>query len=347
MNPNDYQVLVKQCGSFGVYKSDSAYWADRSLVKVVCPAQSSDLIPEVVRKLTDIQLALTPINHNSIYAVKCREGTLPGVKHKIIDVFTVVEKSTHDAVVDWIENNCNSIQIPNPSENFDTSKLSVGPCAYLDSDGHRYVKVRFDGVSIPFYIINDKWESSMTTDALTKQSGPALADKFTNILGQYEATILERAKERKLNKSGIPEYAQHHITYWVEIPNGVFQRVKEDSPYMSAPGTKIYPVCAYGYQYKGRKLNDFALIDDVLYNVLGYYAKREVWATTPNYSNNYQGVKLKYDLQDYNKSLFGEERSVSTYHDNYYVFTRADMVKVDDDDTFVKEKVIRTLKVKL
>lgn len=348
MNLGDYDTLHKQCGSFGVFKNatPSGYWSQRCLVKVTCPGNASAMVPELVRKLTDLQLSFGS-TLNNIYTVRVQEDTLPGVKHKVIEVFAVLEQAPAFAV-GWLEANCGSIQIPEPTEKFDTSKLSVGPCAYLDGENYRYVKVRFDGVSIPFYIVNGQWDKTRTLEAITKQTGPALAIKFTDILTTYESTVLERAKERKLNKSGIPEYAQHHIAYWVETPTGVFQHVKQDSSEMSMPNAKVHPSCVYGYQYRARRLNDFILIDDMLYNIKQYHSRRENWIQAPHYTNNYQGIKVPYELKDYRPDLFNDtDQEHSTRGEEPYAITYKDLVKVDDDDTFVKEKVLRTLKAKL
>lgn len=344
MNPNDYPQKVKTCGSFSVYKPEGngAWYDGRCMVKAICPNPGDvKTISEVSRRLMNLQMELEPPDNRQIlYSVKCRPMTLKGVKRRIMEVFTVLDKPAQEAIT-WIEQNCSDIEIPGLESTFDTSKLSVGPCAYREN-GKQFVKVRFDGISIPFFF-DKTWDREATHKALTELNGPALAADFTEILSTHQTTILERAKERPYNLSGIHEYAQHKVDYWIESPAGVFQSVKPDSPIMSMPGAKILPVAAYGYAYRERKLFDFILIEDELYRILGYRELKE----THGYSKiTGQWEAVTYKIENYNPKLFKEDITPWAYGDSR-TFTLADVEKVAEDDTFVREKLIRTLKAKL
>lgn len=345
MNSNDYPVKVKTCGSFSVYKPNgNGQWYDnRCLVKVICPnPKDSRTIAEVTRRLTNLQLELEPPgNHSSTFAVKCRPFTLKGVKRRVLEVFTIMDRPAQLAI-DWVEKHCADIEIAGLESSFDTSKLSVGPCAYREN-GKVFVKVRFDGISIPFFFANKAWDREATLKALTELNGPALANDFVEIMANHQTTILERALERPMNLSGIHEYAQHKVDYWIESPVGVFQSIKPDSPLMSVPGAKVFPVASYGYAYRERKLFDFVLFEDELYRIVGYHELRE----THGYSKiNGTWETIDYKVDQYQPGLFKDD-STPYAGGNHLMFTMEDVEKVATEDVFVREKLLRTLKAKL
>ena len=345
MNSNDYPVKVKTCGSFSVFKPNgNGQWYDnRCLVKVICPnPKDSRTISEVTRRLTNLQLDLEPPgNRSSTFAVKCRPFSLKGVKRRVMEVFTILSRPPQEAI-DWVEKNCADIEISGLESTFDTSKLSVGPCAYREN-GKTFVKVRFDGISIPFFFDNKTWDREATHKALTELNGPALANDFVEIMATHQTTILERALERPFNLSGIHEYAQHRVEYWIETPDGVFQSIKPDSPLMSVPGAKVFPVASYGYAYRERKLFDFVLFEDELYRIIGYHELRDTHA----YSKiNGQWESINYKVEQYSPKLFKVDSSPYAGGE-HLAFTMADIEKVAAEDTFVREKLIRTLKAKL
>jgi hypothetical protein len=345
MNSNDYPQKVKTCGSFSIFKPNgNGQWYDnRCLVKVICPnLKNVQIISEVTRRLTNLQLDLEPPDHRtSTFAVKCRPITLKGVKRRVMEVFAILSRPPQEAI-DWIEKYCTDIEISGPESAFDTSKLSVGPCAYREN-GKAFVKVRFDGISIPFFLKDKTWDREATHKALVELNGPALAADFIEIMSTYQTTILDRALERPLNLSGIHEYAQHKVDYWIESPIGVFQSIEPNSPLMSVPGAKIFPVATYGYAYRERNLFDFVLFEDELYRINGYHELQD--AHSYNKING-QWESLDYKVNDYNARLFTDDASPFARSKNM-VFTMADVGKIDAADTFVREKLIRTLKAKL
>lgn len=354
MRAEDFTKLYKECGSFNIYEYESNQWyKNECCIKVISPINNDELAKQIVMKLTEMLLALSDFKHNNNYYIRTKIQKTHN--HKVQNISAIVWMSQPklqstgktracEVAAEWLDANCQEFRIENAEDTYDTSKLSVGPCSYKDERG-TYVKVRFDGMSLPVYVVGDKLDLVATDSTLLKEFGPALATKFAGILAEYESVIVTRAKDRPLNLSGVPEYAKHEISYWIKL-NDYYHRVPVDSPYLSKPGTVVYPVCYYGQTWRDSKCYAYVMIEDELYNIAGfyganYYNSYNSWntgATTPKKEPDF--TLEKFDITNYSKSR-------ALYMSDKSYFTNAELTKVTDADMFVKEKAIRTLKAKL
>jgi len=302
---------------------------------------SSDF--NAANKLLKLNMSVSDIGRSTSYSIRCKKLSLKGVKQKSMQVSVIMwissssPKKAVDVVADWVRNNIDTTESFDSNVAFNTEKLSVGPCAYRADDQSKYVKVRFDGVSIPVYFNNEKLLLGKTTNELQPTYGPAMTDVLIKSISDHATVIFERASKRPLNLSGIPEYALHQMSYWIAMAgecDGIYHIVPSNSPLISVPGTKVYPLCSYGYDWRAKKSHAFILIDDVFYNVKGFRVY-----------NNYH-KQTKFDPNTFDSSDYHQNINYSYYGDMAF-FTRNELEEVPADDTFVREKALRTLKAKI
>lgn len=370
MRSEDFTKLYKECGSFNVYEYESNQWyKNECCVKVICPINNDELAKQIVMKLAEMLIALTDFKHNNQYVIRTKIQKTHN--HKVQNISAIVWMSQPkllstgkgracEVAAEWLEANCQSFRIENAEDTYDTSKLSVGPCSYKDERG-TFVKVRFDGMSLPAYVMNGKLDLSTTDASLLKEFGPSLATKFSGILSQYESVIVTRAKDRPLNLSEVPEYAKHEISYWIKQNNSFitdldatavtvnqmdyYHRVPADSPYLSKPGTVIYPVCYYGQTWRDSKCYAYVMIEDELYNIAGFFNANYHYNSYNSWNVGTPKTEQVFSLEKFDPANYSQTRSLYISEKSY--FTAAELTKVTDDDMFVKEKAIRTLKAKL
>lgn len=348
MNANDFTDLHEQYSIFNIYKQNG--YTSHACVKVICQIDAS-IITSTANKLMALQLAVSEVEKNNNYIIRCRAYRMQGVNRKVMEVSILVWiRATSNKpqgwtaareVAEWLKAHYQHEPEINATD-FDTSKLSVGPCSYADglNKNIKYVKVRFDGVSIPVYFDSDKILLDRTSEILKPLNGPILAAKLIDTISSYTAIILERAKERPLNLSGIDEYARHEMSYWLKgstlgDKTTYFHKISADSPYMSKPDSKVYPLCSYGYDWKAGMAHAYLLIDDVFYHVSGFRNRA--------YRQN---QTTKFDLNSFVQHDYTELYAIYCGGD-FAFFTSKELCEVPADDMFVRSKALRTLKAKI
>lgn len=332
MNAAQFPTNVAAVGVFEVFESSPGWNA--CYIKATIPENDVVTSIKVTKALVDMQLHfLMPICRAVNVSVRIRKTVLRGTKRGFLE-HEVILYVKSPAVVNWLSANTNIVAVKPAKQMFQTDKLSVGPCVFIDKSGSgKYAHVRFDGVSVPFYFTS-KFDESATNAAILGEFGVATTDDIMSILRSYSKIIMGRVKDRPLNLSGVPESSEHRIVYYEEIENGLYRRLSKDNmARLSDPKFIPILVFSYGGSYGTGKWasNDFTYVNDVLYRIAGFY--------NPEYNYNY-GLAPKKKQADYNKTI-------TNYQSDDAMFKFVDCIPIHESDQFIREKIARALKLKL
>lgn len=208
--------------------------------------------------------------------------------------------------------------------------LSVAPCAHRAGakdfgPGETYVKVRFNGYSIPFYFNKEGWIPDITLKAVTKKVGGGNAEAAYKVLEDNHKMLHKRALERSLNLSEIDDYAQHNLTIMKLGEGGHYYTASQAE--MADPNAELATIFSYGY-YKC-----FAMIKDQIYTVKGFISGYNLFYGRTGDDALQNGIwHLDYSWGD-------------KTHKGY--MRMSDCVPLDPEDGYVREKIERSMKAKL
>lgn len=339
----DFPILVKRIGPFEVFKNES--YNSYALVRAICEDGNNAFSIEIINKLTKFQLdSYLPIRWTSHFSVKASRVRLKGIKRVMIQHSSIINVSPEDAIK-WLEaNGAQSMQAISITRSFKTDKLSVAPCAFQTNDGHKYVRVRFDGISVPFFINTKGWDQNLTRQYLIKCLDPGLVDSILKSIDNHLSSIIARVKERPLNLSRISEYGQNRLTYWEEKSPGKFIHLSADEVKIVTAKPDYDPVIVYSFD-RSRNLVDqsrnaydgwsghFTAFNEKLYSIPGFYSPK----MTFDYNTKKQIASGEYH-PDYTQYLYGTSKSM---------FKLADCKLVPSEDEYIRTKVGRTIKAKI
>lgn len=205
--------------------------------------------------------------------------------------------------------------------------LSVGPCAHRNNHG-TYVKVRFNGYSVPFFYDKEKqFVPSLTEQAITREVGGVGAEAVFKVVVDNKDIILKRAIARPLNLSEIEDSAEHNLK--ILKGDGKGKYFSATPAEIADPTAELATVFVYDRRTGGS--DSFAIIDNELYKVKGFITG---WHMFNGYGENY--LTQDYDL-DYHQG--------SKIHRGF--MRREDCEPLDPEDQFVREKIQRSMKKKL
>lgn len=333
MSDGHYRNLAGQHRAFMVYNGDGYYANKRSMVKVYLPPGNVELEQLVANKLYELQkVKYWPIERNTYINVRGRLFKHPLTKMKMMELATEVT-IPHTEVLDWIKDNTNDLPLEAETLELGKEGWSVGPCIFkkITPNDHYgpvpglYVKVRFNKMSIPFYLTDDKktWVRDLTNANLQKdKSTKIVADSTMAFFDKNEKEILVRAGERHFNKSGIAEYEAPHVSFFNKVGtkfNLMFHQGssnKVDQSKLADPNYKPVVTLKYGRQYGDGAYRDVtvAVVDDKFFEVKKYSTANPNW-------HNWQDDKVS--------------------------FKESDLVELDNADEYVRERALRALRAKL
>lgn len=250
-------------------------------------------------------------------AKKCRR---PGPNFGKTELSFILNMKHNEAA-----NKLARVGVPPEELEVKADKISVGPCAFL-ADGKKYVKVRFNGMSVRFYFDDNDWLPVETEKSTTCNIGGVAADGVYKLLADHASMLHKRAVTRPLNFSEVEDYAHHNLTILKGDASGCFYPASNAE--IAEPDAKLAYVFDYGYNHI------FAVINDVFYKVAGFISGYQLY-TNPGAANldPYPGT---YNLvfKTNGKTYNGYMRS-------------SDCTLLDPRDQFVKEKITRSMKAKL
>lgn len=267
-------------------------------------------------------LAITGTNPRFEFNIQTKKYKNPGPKFNSIEVSAVMG-FTPDALVAAI------IRMGGapPLESLDIKPgaLSVGPCAYEDALGI-FIKVRFNGYSVPFYFNSEKFLAEPTKTEIIRTVGSAYAGAIMKVLQDNEKTLYKRATTKALNLSKIDDYAEHNIK--IMKGDGKGKYFSADVNEIADPNAELITLFSYGYD------DTFALINDEVYRVNGIIS---------GYSLNYlnQSEDQCFTPALYNLDYDSGQRVYKGY------LRRKDCVLLDPRDQYVRQKIGRSVKAKL
>jgi hypothetical protein len=263
----------------------------------------------------------------------------------------------------WLRGNAEYIELTQDDKTYKTEKLSVGPSVHKDRRG-RYVKVRFDGLSVPYYF-DDKFLPNPTWDSLKRELGSLnKAARVLGILKQHSSLILGRAKKRPFNLSGIDEYAKHSMIYFEDVGDEIYRFVSQsekiESAVLANPSYKPILVFSYGWSHRNPTgLRDYVLIgDDEVKKVKNYYIIDWSKVKGAVEANPYGGqgyvnwqklpaLQEKVRKRPFDLSMYKTEPERYSTRDGLHIFKGSELTEVDKEDEYLRVKVQRACKAKL
>jgi hypothetical protein len=204
--------------------------------------------------------------------------------------------------------------------------ISVGPCAWRTQEG-MYVKVRFNGFSVPFFFTKDEFLPTPTQKAIAKEVGGASGEAAFKVLVDNKDMLHKRALERPLNLSDIADYAQHNVKIMKGDGKGRYYSATPAE--ISDPSSELVTVFNYGYSAA------FAVINDEVFKVKGFVNGFNI------FHNRSTDDPQPTETHTYNLDYNWGDQLIKGY------LRRIDCVPLDPEDQFVREKIGRSLKAKL
>lgn len=324
--------LEGQHGAFFVYKSQRYYSDARSLVKVYVDPGDAALEQQIATKLYEMQMRSFPVEKWLDIVIQARHTKHPLTKKKKLEFSSTVAMAPAEAL-EWIKLNTDDLSLE--AEKLDLGKdgWSVGPCITRQSDNSNYWselpglygRIRFDKMSIPFYISNDKkvWDEILTRKAILGSRATRLAvDSIMPFLTTNKDEILKRIAERPFNKSGIAEYEPPHVSFFNKVGNNyklIFHQGasnKVDQSKLADPKYKPVVTLRYRKQHGDTAYRDVivAATDDKFYEVSGFTTSKGSW-----------------------RGWTGDD-----VH-----FSESQLKELDPEDEYVRERAVRALRAKL
>lgn len=291
--------LIHQHGIFQIW--GNTYYKDRATVKAYLVTgdnpENDQMVKLVTSKFYELQLAKAfPFNKWFNIGVYGRTAKHPLTKAKAIEVSAEFNMPADDVLV-WLQ--ANTLDIPLETETLELGKegWSVGPCLTRQTgDGANwhsqlpglYVRVRFNKMSIPFYVSDDKkvWDEVQTKAALQKHRATKVAESsIMTFLTSNKDEIMKRVGDRPFNKSGIAEYEPPYVSFFKKVNTKwklIFHQGaanKVDQSKLADPNCKPIVTLKYNKQYGDNAYKDviIAAYDDKLYVVDNWKSDAEHW----------------------------------------------------------------------
>ena len=366
MNEKDYPVLFKAVGAFDVFKSN--YYSG-SYVRALCRQNDHERIQMIAHRLVDLNNTYFLENPANTLYHSLRRRTISDKRSKSSLHEIALETSLKPAeVVDWLERNTLDIEQFEPEKrDFDPEKLSVGPCRYQDKNTE-FVKVRFQGYSIPFYFSKGgQWERAATLAAAKAElpNDPGTVQEIIELFASNStvdrttaADIIEKAQTRPMNKSQIVESGSFSPKFYVPVSYKNIRITKNPNTWetekadfdgyksvvekneMAVPG--LIPVAVFNFtcqptkdQYGYSRRNHLLVVvtEDKVYSVKRYYHWRG------------QSNRNKSPHTDPNAYLAVSEDMYYLRDESY--IKMSDLKVLDEEDAFVRERAGRALSRKL
>lgn len=331
MSDGHYRTLAGQHRAFMVYSGEAYYANKRSMIKVFLPVGNPDLEKLAADKLYALQKEkYWPIERVAYFNVRGRIVKHPVTKANVMELATELTIPAADAL-EWVKNNTDDLPLDAEIVELGKEGWSVGPCIFRKADQNSwgplpglYVKVRFNKMSIPFYLSEDKkaWIKDMTKASLQRdKSTRIVTDSAMIFFEKNEKEILARALERPLNKSGIAEYEAPHVSFFNKIGarytlmfhQGASNKV--DQSKLADPNYRPVVTLKYGKQWGDKAYRDVivAVVDDKFYEI----------------------------------KKFTSNHNWSGWTSDKVTFRQEDLIELDSDDEYVKERALRALRAKL
>lgn len=332
MNDKRYRTVHGIFGAFTVYKMDGYYADKQSLVKVYVPNDNAVLEQMVVEKLLALQKSkYFPISKVSYFFVRGKKTAHPLTKTKMTE-FASESTISPAETLEWLQNNAGDIPLEAESLEMGKDGWSVGPCIVIKSENGskwgplpgRYAKVRFNKMSIPYYVSSDNkvWQKELTAASIDRDRHMKIMSKsIMEFFEKNETEILSRVADRPFNKSGIAEYDPPDVSFFAK-KNDRYQLMfhqgssnKIDQSKLANPDYEPIVTLHYRKQYGDNTYKNVivAAIGDKLMQVNKFTA-----------GGNYHS--------------WGDK---STY------FYETGLVELDPGDEYVRERAIRALRSKL
>lgn len=334
MNDKRYRVLHGSFGAFTVHGMEGYYADKRSIIKVYVPPDNVVIEQMVVDKLITLQKEkYFPIDKVSYFLVRGKQTRHPITKTKTVEF--VAETTIAPAVaLDWLINNAGDIPLEAETLEMGKEGWSVGPCIVDKGVSGskwgplpgRYVKVRFNKMSIPYYLTpdNQTWVKDLTRQTIERDRHMfALSSSIMEFFEKNQTEIIARAGKRPFNKSGIAEYDAPTVNFFNKTGNRYVLMFHQgasnavDKSKLASPDYEPVVTLSYNRQYGDNSYKSVIVIaegDKLM----------EVSKFTSDKNNNYHGWK---------------PGSVWFYE--------KDIVEIDSGDEYVKERAIRALRSKL
>lgn len=353
MNEKDYPTLYKSVGAFDIFKST---YFNGSYVRALCEAGDNIRVHLVAHKLLDLNQVhfLKHTKDTQYHSIRRRTITDKRAKSELYEV--ALETSiTPSNAADWLEQNAMDITpVSLTREAFSADRVTVGPCRYLIGTSLQYVKIRFDGYSLPLYFTNVGNYAEAETIAALKaalKNDPATLAEVKALLESpgLTAEAIEKALTRPMNKSSIVESGsfspkifipvsykdinatstgQGHGTSRVAQFDGY--ECTSDKAKLAAPGVKPVAVFMFTcapekdqYGYSSKKTLIVVVDEDNVYKA----DKTWIWygqGTSRYLNNNYR-----------------------TYMTDGVVIKKSDLKPLNEEDGFARERAGRALSRKL
>jgi hypothetical protein len=329
MNDNSYNVLAGQHRAFMVYNNQ--YYPNNAMIKIYMLPGDEPTEKLVVDKLYQLQKEkYWPIEHQIYFVVRGRVTRHPLTKMKVMEYAAEVNIAA-DVALEWLKDNTNDIPLEAETIEFGKEGWSVGPCIFKKLTESKwgtrkgtYVKVRFNKMSIPFYLDETRkiWQKDQTHAGLMVENSTRIASaSIMTFLEKNETEILSRVAERPFNKSGIGEYDPPHVSFFNKVGTNfklMFHQGasnKVDQSKLADPAYKPVVTLLYSKTYGDNNWRDIivAVIDDKMYEV------------------------TKYD----------SDNSWHSWTDKNTSFKEKDLKDIDPADEYVRERAERALRAKL
>lgn len=312
MKARNFNEHFGRLGAFDIYTSEK--YKDFVLLMATCHTAST-MIRWAAKILTETTLDFrpTPVNISiSVYDASSADKK---------NTFTCVS-AILPAAPKVLMNYLRGLKLTPPEDmksTLDATNLSVGPCAYRDPDGAKYVKVRLSGYSVPFVLDRGEvsWDRTATKQAIIRNNiGGYVLDQIFKGLESKSSYIMERARKKPLNLSLIDEYAKHKMVFYREPDPGRYEpAVRRD-----LPNPEYKPVIVFELG----SLKYFVMIEDKIYRIQQFVSLR-------SFQDNGSHAKMVHAPLDAS--------------DGYFLFS--DCTPLDPEDTFTIDKIKRCLENKL
>lgn len=354
MNEKDYPNLYKTVGAFDVFKST---YYNGCYVRALCEANDSARVHIVAHKLLDLNNVYL-LKHNKdtqYHSIRRRTITDKRAKSDLYEVALETSISP-SAASEWIEQNAMDITpLTLSREAFSTDRVSVGPCRYLVGTSLQYVKIRFDGYSLPVYFSNCGVYADAETMVAIKaalKNDPATLAEVKTLIGTagFTGDVITKALTRPMNKSNIVESGSFAPKIFVPVSykdiaasssgSGGMTKLHNfegfeqtsDKAKLAAPG--VQPVAVFQFTCAPEK------------DQYGYSSKKNLIVVVDE--NEVYKVDKTY-------VWYGQDKNRYLNHNSYYstrlmegsVIKKSDLKPLGEEDAFARERAGRALSRKL
>lgn len=214
MNEKDYPTHHSAVGAFEVFKGQ---YMSGCYVKALAEKTNHERVALLAHRLLDLNDAFLRKNpKDTLYhEIRRRNVTDKRSKQDFYEVALATGASPNEATK-WLEENAMDVAIVAPDrEDLSVERMTVGPCRY-QGNGTQYVKIRFDGFSIPLHFhaglgsgaLEGTWAEAPTLKAL-KEEIPKDVDSVNEIINIFKTGIttelIKKALTRPMNASRIVE----------------------------------------------------------------------------------------------------------------------------------------------